>query len=156
MPKKYVIAGFIGAFSLLAFYFLTMRLLEGSWGSAVYQFKKLWLFMIILSFGFGIQVGLYSYLRKLLRGKSSGRIMGTSTATSGIGMIACCAHHVSDVLPLFGFTILSVFLIKYQSLLLLLGIISNLFGIVYLIKLARRFNGFNFPRKNQRDGSYNN
>lgn len=59
-------------------------------------------------------------------------------------MIACCAHHLTDVLPVVGLAGAAMFLAAYQSLFLLLGVLSNLVGTVYLLGLIRR-HGL-FPR----------
>ena len=124
------LAGFAG---LLAFYFILMSVLTGSWDAAWSQFEKLWFYMIPLSIGFGLQVGLYSHLRRLIRNNTGENVMMVNTTTSAIGMVACCAHHLTDVLPLIGLTAFSVLLITYQTPLLILGILSNILGIYYLL-----------------------
>jgi hypothetical protein len=53
-------------------------------------------------------------------------------------MVACCAHHLTDVLPLIGLAGAAVFLTAYQSIFLLLGLLSNVVGIVYLLGVLRR------------------
>lgn len=128
-----VSAGAIGFFALLAFYFLTMRILSGSWEASWSQFGKLWYFMIPLSLGFGMQVGLYMYIRNKMKDNSSPKVMAVNTTTSTLGMIACCAHHVTDILPIVGLSAFTIFLAEYQIPILLIGIILNLFGIGYLV-----------------------
>ncbi len=133
--KKYLysfLAGLTGFIALIVFYFGLMRLLAGSWNVAFSQFEKLWYYMIPLSLGFGIQVGLYNHLKSLVKSKSGKNVMMANTTTSAIGMVACCAHHLTDVLPFIGLTALSAFLVAFQTPILLLGIISNIFGIYFL------------------------
>ena len=135
--KKYLnsfFAGFTGFIALIVFYFGLMRLLAGSWNAAISQFEKLWYYMIPLSLGFGIQVGLYNHLRSLVKSKSGKNVMMANTTTSAIGMVACCAHHLTDVLPLIGLTALSAFLVAFQTPILLVGIVFNIVGIYYLLQ----------------------
>ncbi|MBI5452947.1 hypothetical protein HY945_05815, partial [Candidatus Gottesmanbacteria bacterium] len=127
---KSYLSGLIGSLGLISFYFITMRLLAGSWASAFSQFKQLWYFMLPLSLGFGIQVGLYTNLRSKMKNNTSKGMMAGSTATSTLGMIACCAHHLTDILPIIGLSAVSVFLINYQIPLLVIGILSNIIGIL--------------------------
>jgi hypothetical protein len=53
-------------------------------------------------------------------------------------MVACCAHHLADVLPLIGFAGAALFLADYQTLFLLLGLLSNIVGIVYMLGTLHR------------------
>ena len=48
-------------------------------------------------------------------------------------MLACCAHHLSDVLPILGVSGAAVFLSAYQTPLLWLGLAMNLAGVAYLL-----------------------
>jgi len=65
-----VLKGFLGASLLLIFYFSTVILISG-WDFAQSQFSKYWYFVLILSLGFGIQVGLYTYLKNSISRKIS-------------------------------------------------------------------------------------
>jgi hypothetical protein len=47
-------------------------------------------------------------------------------------MLACCAHHLVDLLPLVGLSAAAVFLNAYRTPLFLLGIAMNVFGIVVI------------------------
>lgn len=131
------IFGAMAAIGLILFYALTMRVLAGSWDAAWWQFRQLWYLMVPLAIGFGVQIGLFSYIRSLAKQRISKGMMAASSATSTIGMIACCAHHAVDIVPLLGISALSLWLTVYQKQLLLIGIISNLAGIFYLIKTIR-------------------
>lgn len=124
-----------GTLGLILFYFLTMRALAGSWEAAFSQFEDLWYFMVPLSLGFGVQLGLYKSLKERMKKISTTKIMATNTTTSTVGMIACCAHHLTDVLPILGLSAASLFLVKFQTPLLIIGIVSNIFGILYLLRL---------------------
>jgi len=126
--------GILAAAGLLALYAITMTLLSG-WAAAVEQFLALWYLMIPLAIGFGIQVGLYTKMKATLRSKS---MMTTSGATSGAAMLACCAHHATDVLPFLGLSGISIFLTRYQAPLLLGSIGINSIGICIMHKHLKR------------------
>ncbi len=132
-------AGFLGAVSLLLFYFFTMTLLSRSISAAWEQFQNLWWIMIPLTVGFGIQLGLYTKLKSVIREKAKKVITG-STVTSGAAMVACCAHHLADILPLIGLSAFSIFLSSYQIPILIGSLIINLFGIKIMLNHLRRLN----------------
>lgn len=130
--------GLTGFFALLAFYFILMSILTRSWDSTWFQFEKLWYYMIPLSAGFGVQVGMYTRMREIAKHTRSNGVMMTNTTTSTVGMIACCAHHITDVLPVLGLSAASLFLIKFQTPILIIGIVSNIVGISYLYKMMKK------------------
>jgi len=130
-PKFFSFAiGFLAASGLFLFYALTMRLLAGSWDAAWWQFRQLWYLMLPLIAGFGVQIGLFSYIKFL--SKAGHKIVVASSATSTVGMIACCAHHLTDITPILGLSALSLWLVNFQAPLLVVGIVSNAAGSVYL------------------------
>lgn len=142
----------LGSAGLLAFYFLVLRLTNPSWDHAIEQFRQLWFWMLLLDFGFGIQIGLYTHLRSLGRDGSSAKIASTSAGVSAGSMIACCAHHVADVLPIIGLSGIAFFLTEYQVWFIILGIISNAAGIIYIskqIKTIRHTLNLRFPAELQ-------
>lgn len=129
--------GMTATIGLLSFYILTMKFLAGSWDAVWWQFRQLWYLMLPLIAGFGIQIGLFSYI-KLLSRSANNKMMAASSATSAVSMIACCAHHAVDIAPYLGISVLSLWLTTYQKQLLLIGIVSNLMGIIYLIKTIKK------------------
>ena len=48
-------------------------------------------------------------------------------------MLACCAHHLADVLPIVGVAGAAVFLNTYKTPLLWFSIAMNLAGVAYLL-----------------------
>lgn len=114
--------GITAGVSLLAFYASTMWLLSRSWEAVISQFKALWWLMVPLSASFGIQAGLFVGLR---RNKGA---MAAGGSSAGVGMVACCAHHLVEVFPILGFSALAMFLADYQTQLLALSLIINLVG----------------------------
>ncbi|BCX15747.1 MAG: hypothetical protein KatS3mg097_639 [Candidatus Parcubacteria bacterium] len=67
---KSVIYGFSGTILLLAIYFSMVSLISG-WSFALSQFLQFWYFFIGLTIGFGIQVGLYVYLKTIINQKKN-------------------------------------------------------------------------------------
>src|SRR6266540_6327630 len=65
-------------------------------------------------------------------------VVAASTGTSAAAMLACCAHHLADVLPIVGVAGAAVFLNAYKTPLLWLSIVMNLAGVVYLLRKIQR------------------
>ncbi len=132
-PVKPLIAGALAAGALLGLYLGLITLAQG-WQHAIEQFEIDLGFVLALAIGFGIQVGLFTYLRVLHARMAAGGVgMAASTGTSTAAMLACCAHHVSDVLPVLGLSGAAAFLGAYQTPLLWLGLGMNLAGIGFLL-----------------------
>ena len=132
--------GLLGSFGLILFYFSVMTFLSSP-REAVIQFFDLWPWIISISAGFGIQVGLYTKLRMTIKAANNGAAKGmvfASGATSSVSMIACCAHHLVDVLPLIGFSTLSIFLVRYQVSFLTASLLVNFLGIIVMVKNLKK------------------
>lgn len=124
---------------LLLVYVVTLAL-ANSLEHAFTEFVRLWPWMTALVGGFAVQVGLFVYARGAARGTDAAGAGGVlaSGGASTASMVACCAHHLTDVLPLVGLAGAAVFLTTYQSLFLLVGVLSNLVGLLYVLGLIRR------------------
>jgi len=124
--------GFLAASLLLIFYFATVTLISG-WDFTQSQFFKYWYFILTLSLGFGIQVGLYTYLKNSLRRKNiSARVLTISGSTSGAAMISCCSHYLANILPILGISGFITFVTQYQVQFFWVGLALNLAGIAYM------------------------
>jgi hypothetical protein len=131
-----IVVGLLAALGLLAFYLGTITLAQG-WGHAVEQLSIDRLFVGAITVGFGTQVGLYTYLRGMHLHATAGGV-AASTGTSTVAMLACCAHHLTEVFAVLGLSGAAIFLNAYKTPLLWLGIMMNLFGIVYLLWKIRQ------------------
>ncbi len=131
-----IIFGLLAALGLLTFYLGTITLAQG-WGHAIEQLSIDDWFVGAIMIGFGTQVGLYTYLRGMHLHATVGGV-AASTGTSTVAMLACCAHHLTDVFAIFGLSGAAIFLNVYKTPLLWLGIAMNLFGIAYLIWKIRQ------------------
>ena len=151
---KPIIAGIIAALCLLLFYSVIM-LLSNSVKLALLQFYDIWYWIFILMFGFGTQVGLFVYLREIHKQKiqnlaSANASVTSSAAISGTSMVACCAHHLTDLLPIIGFSAFALFLNRYQTVFILVGVFSNMIGMLIMVRMLQKFNAKpkNFLLKN--------
>lgn len=134
--KVPAIWGLLAGLSLLAFY-LGLITLAQDWSHALEQLgDDKWFIGPILA-GVGTQVGLFVYLRQLhLNAHATG--VAASAGTSTVAMLACCAHHLADILPIVGLSGVALFLDEFKIPLLLAGIAMNLAGVGYLLKKIRK------------------
>jgi hypothetical protein len=123
---------FVGALAtagLVALYLGLISLAQG-FDHAIYQLRADLPFVAAVALGFGIQVGLFAELRAT---HSRSRGLGTMTAAGagagGAAMLACCAHHMVDVLPLVGLSAATVFLNDYRAPIVALSLGMNVLGI---------------------------
>ncbi|MCF7805239.1 MAG: hypothetical protein K9N46_13330 [Candidatus Marinimicrobia bacterium] len=139
--RKPIFAGILGGLALLIVYFGIVTV-ANSFTHAIEEFGRIWYWIALLTGGFGIQVGLYIYIRQTLKERTRGATAEVATA-GGIStgsMIACCAHHVTDVLPILGLGAAAMFLTQYQTPFILLGVFSNLVGITIMLHLIQQHN----------------
>ena len=127
--------------SLLFLIYALILTLSNSPSHAVEEFLLYWYWIIPLILGFGLQAGLYTYIRHSMKARARKGVASASMATAGgistTSMIACCAHHVTDFLPLVGLSAAVIFLNRFQNIFFLLGVISNFIGIVLMLKIIQ-------------------
>jgi YHS domain-containing protein len=117
---------------MLAIYFGVVGLISGM-DFALEQFAKYWYFIVLLALGFGIQVGLFTHLKRLVgRHGASGKMVAVSGTTSTAAMVSCCAHYLVNVLPVLGVTGFLVVVAEYQIELFWVGLAFNAAGITYI------------------------
>lgn len=105
---------------------------------ALSQIKKYWLLLLLLILGFGIQIGLYTYL-KHKEALCSVTTMA-SGGISGISMLLCCSHYLVNFLPFISLAFANL-LLKYTPYILLFGIVSNAFGIWFMLNKIKKIGG---------------
>ncbi len=136
---KPVLYGILASTILLGIYFAVLTLVSG-WIFAQSQFADFWYFIISLVVGFGIQIGLYQYIKGLVHsGQGMGKVVGVSGTTSTAAMISCCAHYLVNLVPILGVTGLVTFVTQYQIELFWVGLASNIFGIGYMATRITKF-----------------
>ncbi len=139
MLRRPLIAGFIAADSQLALFVVLVTALSG-WETTQAQFSTNWYYLVALAIGFGVQVGLYVYLRDAVR-RASRRVVAATGTTSTLAMVSCCAHYLVNILPALGATTIATFVGQYQTELFWVALTGNAAGIAYLgrrVLLVRR------------------
>lgn len=132
------IKGLLATSLLLVIYFTVVTLVSG-WSFAQDQFRQFWYFVITLATGFGIQVGLYSYLKSSIKSTISPRVVATTGATSTAAMISCCAHYLVNLLPVLGAVGIITVISQYQVQLFWVGLVFNFAGIAYMTNKVYKF-----------------
>ncbi|MBE0680695.1 MAG: hypothetical protein IH589_02185 [Anaerolineales bacterium] len=143
--KRFLIpstAFFMGSILIASFYIGILSWAQG-WEYASSQFIRDRWYVIPIILGFGVQAALYSILRfRLFIPVTStghvGSMMGASGGTSATAMVACCIHHVTDVLPILGLSAAASILTRYQRPFMLIGLAMNLIGIGVMLFVLHR------------------
>jgi hypothetical protein len=139
-----LVAGATGAAGLVALYVGLISLAQG-FGHAIDQLRADLPFVLAIAVGFGTQVGLFIELRAIhSRHRASGALTAASAGAGTAAMLACCAHHLVDVLPLLGLSAAAVFLADYRTPLIALSLGMNALGVVVMgrqLIVARRAYG---------------
>ena len=132
--------GCAAGLGLVAFY----RALVSAANSPVHAFDLLWADKFVvaaIAAGFGLQAGQYAYVRLALAyaraAQASGAMAVTGTGTSTAAMVACCAHHLVDVLPVIGLSGAALSLNDYRVPVMLAGITVNAAGIIVMPGVVR-------------------
>src|SRR3972149_6380999 len=135
-------SGLTGAALLMVLYFAIVSLAEGPEHAVDLFWEDRWIVIPII-LGFGVQASLYTILKKrlylpVLSTGASGPLMGAGGTTSTVAMVACCAHHVTAVLPIVGLTAASAFLAEYRTIFMLVGLGTTLTGIAVMLTILLR------------------
>ncbi|HLO14127.1 MAG TPA: hypothetical protein VK206_04800 [Anaerolineales bacterium] len=143
--RRYLIplsAFVLGSSLIAAVYFGILTWAQG-WESGLSIFLPNRWYVMPIWVSFGIQASLYSILRFRLfipttSKAPTGALMGTSGGTSVTAMVACCLHHVTDVLPILGLSAAATFLTRYQRPFMLVGLGMNMIGIIVMLVVLYR------------------
>jgi|GEM_PF-287697 len=135
IETKAALAGIGGTILLLTLFFAALTLIQ-SFEHATSLFAERWYLILALAFGFGVQVALFYYARNFckvheMRASASVAASGGVSTTS---MVACCAHHIADAPALLGFGGAALFFAEYQNFFILIGIVSNALGSLFMLK----------------------
>ncbi len=112
-------------------------LAEGSPEKGYQVFLTNGIFVYLIPLAVGVQMGLFRYHRNITTGNVSGsEKMGMAgSATSSLTMVACCLHHISDLLPAVGFLLAaSSFLTQYKDVIIMIGLLANMAGSAYIAR----------------------
>jgi Cu+-exporting ATPase len=127
-----LLAGLAALLALLGIYFGLLALISG-WQFTLDEFGRYWPYIGALAAGFGVQVSLFVYLRRLLHGANAhGKVVAVSGTTSAAAMVSCCTHYLANLLPIVGAAGLVTFAAQYQVQLFWVGLAFNAAGIAYI------------------------
>ena len=132
--------GILAGLGILAFYIFVLTLFQ-SYGFALYEFKRLWIWLVPLAAGFGTQIGLYTSIKQ---DAAMNRGIAASGTISGGSMLVCCTHYLLNIIPLIGITALSTFssfLMAYQKAFFSIGIAASIAGIALMLYHKRKMKG---------------
>ncbi|MDX1615658.1 MAG: hypothetical protein R3300_15200 [Candidatus Promineifilaceae bacterium] len=130
-------AGLLGSGGLTALYFAIVSLAESPAHAVQLFWDDRWIVLPIIV-GFGVQVALYTILKKRLflpvaDTAYSAALTGASAGTSTVAMVACCLHHVTDVLPILGLTAAATLMAQYRLAFMLIGLGTTVLGILVML-----------------------
>jgi copper chaperone CopZ len=137
------LVGVLGASALLGLYLGILSIAQSP-SHALEQLAQDQWWVGLVALGFGVQLGMYAYLRLIVQAlKLTGAtaMTGVGTGTSTLGMIACCAHHVTDFAPLValagasGLSGAVTFLAERKIPFIIFGLVVNAIGIVVTWRL---------------------
>lgn len=129
--------GLLMAFGLLIFYAIILTIFNDG-RHVIDEIKKWWPWILPLVAGFGLQEGLFHFIRVARREILSAAVVTRSGGVSAAAMVACCFHHLTDVIPLMGLTVVSLIIAAYQPVLFLIGILANVIVIVTLLSIIQK------------------
>lgn len=135
-------AGIAGVIFLSAIYFGIVSWAESFEHAIDFFWQDRWIVIPII-LGFGVQAALYTILKLRLfipvgSIGPSGPMVGAGGTTSTLAMVACCAHHVTDVLPILGLTAAATFLAKYRLAFMAVGLGTTIVGIAIMLFILLR------------------
>jgi Cu+-exporting ATPase len=138
---KPILYGIIASLLLLGIYFTVLILLSG-WGFTQDQFSQFWYFIVSLALGFGIQVGLFTYLKDAVKNSNmamEGKTVAVTGTTSTLSMISCCAHYLVNIVPILGIAGAISIIAQYQTEIFWVGLAFNIFGIAFISNKIIKF-----------------
>ena len=130
MTRASARAGLLGLVGIMAFYGVVVGLASGSIDHLVDQVGADWWLLVPIMAGFAVQVALLTELRARHHGATLAA--GTTSAGAGAsaaGMVACCAHHLAELLPFLGIAGVATTLTAWRTELMLVGFGVNVVAI---------------------------
>lgn len=138
MSQRSVTWGGVAASILAAFY---VAVLAGSGGLTHLggTLGRDWWLVLPLTVGFGVQVAVLVEVRRRHKAAHSvTAVAGAGAGTSAVGMVACCAHHLADLVPLVGLSGAATFLTAQQRTLMWVAVAMTTLGVLLATRQLRR------------------
>jgi hypothetical protein len=130
-----IVHGLVSLLSMLFIYFGIGGLASGI-EHTLHQFGIYWKYILAISSGFGVQTFLYTHI-KSFNISCKGHLAVSGSFSTG-SMVACCLHHVTDLLPIVGGAAGFLLLAYYIEPLLLVGVLSSWTGVVFMISTIQK------------------
>ena len=102
------------------------------------QARTDWYLLVPIIAGFGVQVALILELRHRHRMHAQAMAAGGAGAST-TGMVACCAHHIAELVPFLGATGVAAFLTDRRVAIMVVGIGVNALAIAISAHRLHRF-----------------
>lgn len=117
---------------LLAGGFVAIVAGTAGWSHLTQQVESNWWLLAPLVAGFAVQLTLMVELRRRHRlAHAAAASVGAGAAVSGVGMVACCAHHIADLAPIAGAVGAASFLTDAQRPLMAVGVGLNAVAVAF-------------------------
>lgn len=139
VEPRSVRAGLIASGALAVFYAAVVGGASRSLDHLADQARADWYLLAPIVVGLGVQVALLVELRRrhALHAQEMAA-SGTGAGASSAGMVACCAHHITDLVPFLGATGVATFLTGWRSTLMVVGIGVNAVAIAIAARRLHR------------------
>lgn len=139
MSRRSVAIGAASAAGLALVYSAVLWTTSGM-AHLVEQTAADWYWLALLLAGFGTQAGLLAELRHRHRTLSATTRAGTAGGVTGstVGMVACCAHHLAELLPFVAAAGVATFLTDYRTPVLVFGVAASAVGVVLALRRLGR------------------
>lgn len=138
MSRRSATWGVAAAAALATFY---VAVLAGSagWNHLSDTLGRDWWLVLLLTAGFGVQVAVLVEVRRRHRAAHGvTAVAGAGASTSAVGMVACCAHHLADLVPLVGLSGAATFLTAQQRTLMWVAVAMTAAGVFLASRQLRR------------------
>ena len=138
MSRRAALAGLAAMAGMAAFYAGVVGAASGAEHLAS-QARADWPYLAAIVAGFGVQVSLLVEIRRRrVAARGAASAAGVGAGASAVGMVACCAHHLADLLPLVGVAGVAGFLTDWRIPIMLGGIALNAVGVAVAVRRLRR------------------
>ena len=130
--------GILAGILVFIFNISLVALIGGSLDTGISVFEENGVYSYIIPLAVGVQMGLFRHHRNItseskLCGSEKVGIAGSATST--VSMAVCCLHHVTELVPAFGFFLATTsFLTEYKDAIIMAGLLANVAGSVYIAR----------------------
>lgn len=125
-----VAAGAVGTLGMASVYTAVVWGASGSFSHLTEQVRTDWYLLVLILAAFGTEVAFFAELRHLHRMHQSERTAGAAGAgASTVGMVACCSHHLAELIPLVGAAGAATFVYDKRVAFMVAGLAINAIAV---------------------------